>query len=84
MVRVGEDLQALLRERLLLGAAAAHQPIRLAIDAGQADERLVRAGPVLCGAGVEAVGGRPDAEVRVGDDEGDGGGAAGPSIARRG
>ena len=47
----------------------AHQPVRLAVDADQAHQRMVVPGPVLRGRVVQMVGFRPDAQERIVGDQ---------------
>ena len=57
--------QARLIERRQISRVAPHDPECLAVDACQSGERVRLAGPVAGTFGVQAVGHRPDAEIRI-------------------
>ena len=61
----GRDRQARLRQRRHAVRIIAHEPERLAVHADQAHEGMLVLGPVLGVAFRQAVGVRPDAQVRI-------------------
>ena len=48
----------------------AHEPVGLAIDTNQTDERVIAPRPMFCGGVIEMVGFRPDAQKWIVGDEG--------------
>ena len=65
----GQDLDRFLRERRRGFRLRAHQAVGLAVDADQADQRVVVPRPVFRGRIVQPVGFRPDAEKRIVGDQ---------------
>jgi hypothetical protein len=61
----GKNFQADLRQGGQIRWIVAHQPVRPAIDANQAHQRVGPPGPVAGDVVGEPIGARPDAEVRV-------------------